>query len=187
MPFARCYLCCTSVTIIIINYGGFFVQMRNYLRVVTRWLRSDVSPIALFWLAGLILGTAVFQPDASLMRPQLCGRVSIVSAIATAAFPLLLAALAVHINRKKFLWLICFLKAFSFSFCGVLLWRTYGSSGWLIRFLLMFTDICTLPAFLWYCFRRSRRDFVVCILISLSVACINYFVVSPFSAELIMI
>ena len=161
--------------------------MRNNLRVVTRWLRSDFSLTVLFWLAGLILGTLVFVPDSSLMRPGFPGRVSIVSAIVTATFPFLLAALAVHINCKKLLWMICFFKAFCFAFCGALLWSAYGSAGWLIRFLLIFTDICTLPVFFLCCIRRNKRDFVVCILISLSVACIDYFVVSPFLAKLITI
>lgn len=187
MSFRCCCILCAPVTIIIINYGGFTVRLRNYFRAVIRWLRSDFSLTVLFWLAGLLLGTFVFKPDLSLMHPQFPNRVSIVSAIVTATFPFLLAALAVRINCKKLLWIICFLKAFSFAYCGALIWHTYGSAGWLIRFLLMFTDICTLPAFFWCCIRCSKKDFLVSLLFAVSAACINYSVISPFLAKIIML
>ena len=167
------------------------MHRRNDLHVVTRWLRSDVTLLFFFWLAGLVIGTLVLVPDPPLMRPQPQAGVSIVSAIVTTILPFLLAALAVHINRKKLIWFICFLKAFSFAFCGALIWSSYAGAGWLVRFLLMFTDICTLPVFCWYCIRSfstaKRGDLAVCILISLTSAGIDHFVVSPFLAKLITI
>ncbi len=167
---------------------------RNKLHSAALWFRSDLSLLIFVWLAGLLLGTMAIWLDPfffSWMRPQLSDRVSIVSSIVAAVFPFLLAALAVHINCKVLLLILAFLKTFSFAFCGFLIFHAYGSAGWLLRFLLMFTDICILPIFCWYCIRSIEKnrvkDFTVCVFFALAVACFDCFVVSPFLAKLIMI
>ena len=182
------------ISVIDTNVGGIFPMHRqNKLHAVIKWCRSDAALLAFLWTAGLFLGTLAAQfagPSFSLMRPS--SGVSIVTPLVAAAFPFLLAAFAVHIHRPKLLLFLCFCKAFCFAFCGCLIWCAYGSAGWLVRFLLMFTDICMVPVLCWFCMRHitgpiisEKRDLAVCIVIAVIVAGIDYFAVSPFLAKLI--
>ncbi|MBE6976079.1 MAG: hypothetical protein E7439_02640 [Ruminococcaceae bacterium] len=82
--------------------------------------------------------------------------VTIAGLLATVVLPYLFAAFAVYISKPKLLYLICFVKAFCFAMCGYGICVAYGSAGWLVRWLLQFSDICTVPVLCWFALRHLK-------------------------------
>lgn len=162
---------------------------------VFRLLKRPACRLCTVWLIGLLLGTlfSVNLDDtfSSLMRPSISEGLSIFRQLAMVCLPFLFAAYAVSINKPGLLLLLCFVKAFCFAFCGMLIYYAFGSAGWLVRYLLQFTDVLSVPILFWYCLRHidrqnnAKRDLMICALLAASIACIDYFAVSPFLAELI--
>ena len=143
------------------------------------------------WFLGLLTGMIaaadlddLFLP---LMRPV---GVSIFRQIAAILLPFLFAAIAAYLDKPYLLHMICFFKVITFGFCSMLIYRAYGSAGWLIRLLLQFSDILSLPLLCWYCLRQFERprpykDLIYCSFLAGIFVCIDHFAVLPFLAELI--
>ena len=160
------------------------------------WRKSAAVFLALSWLAGLMLGVVLFVHTdgcfSSLMRGALDDTVSIVVRISVAVLPFLFSAFAVYIFKPGLLLPVCFLKAFAFSFVSVGVLSSFGSGGWALRWLLMFTDILSLPVLYFYwrqhisgdvCFSGSGTFFMLSLLIL--IGCIDCCCISPFLAGLI--
>ena len=156
-------------------------------------------PVTLFclsWCAGLLFGT-LFAAAAgleyfALMRPIRNSRVSIVCLIAAQLLPFLSAAYAAHISKSWIVIAVCACKVFSFAFCGYLVWSCFGSAGWLIRLLFLFTDICMVPVLCWFSLRRisgrsisAKKDLFVCVGLAVLITSFDYTVISPFLAQVI--
>lgn len=160
--------------------------------------RNRVFLLAVLWIAGLLSGAfaAINGGDVFLlwMRAADFGRVSIVSLTVSLFLPFLLSALAVLISQPWLIFPICFLKAFSFSFCAGGTLIVFSSAGWLVCALLLFSGWCLLPALFWFWLRRlngSARsllpDALVCAALCFLIGSIDRCMVSPFLAMLIEI
>ena len=171
-------------------------QNRYLLQAFIKPFRSDIGLLVTVWVFGLVLGALLApggeDPFLSLMRPELTHRVSIVFGLMSASLPLLLAAYAVSIYNAKLLYLISFSKAFLFSYCGFFVYSLFGSAGWLMRLLLQFTDIVSVPVYCWFCIRQvagkkrlAMKDLIISLLVTLSAAGIDYVLLGPFFAMLI--
>ena len=127
-----------------------------------------------------------------LMRMVPMCPVSIVGLISVTFLPFLFSAFAVYFSHPQFLLPICFVKAFLFSCCACSATCAFGSAGWLVRLLLQFTDICTLPLLCWFWIRhksaekvRFWQDIVLCGLLVAVVCVIDCSIVSPYLVSLI--
>jgi len=127
-----------------------------------------------------------------LMRLASVCPVSIVGLASVTFLPFLFSAFAVYFSHTQFLLPICFLKAFMFSCCAFSATWSFGSAGWLVRLLLQFTDICTLPLLCWFWIRhksgelsRFWQDIVLCGLLVTVVCVVDYCIVSPYLVSLI--
>ncbi len=151
--------------------------------------------LAFLWVIGLTLGIrfASFAGDSllSLMRGSAFGAVSIVNLLAVTLLPFLFSAFAVYIRSACFLAVLCFIKSFSFGFVSTGLVMAWGSAGWLIRLLFMFSDlICLVP--LWWCWIRfpwdlptsGFRPVIVSAGVAAGIVCLDYLCISPFLARL---
>lgn len=147
--------------------------------------------LAFSWIAGMFFGLNESVPDTavtvSLMHTVVRSSVSIVGLIAVLVFPLIISALAVFLSAPLVFLPLAFFKAFGYTVCSILIVSAFGSAGWLIRGLLLFSDTCMSIALLWFWFRNiegkrlsSKKDLAVCAIFALLVGCIDYFVVSPF-------
>ena len=110
-----------------------------------------IPALACSWIMGLIFGAwsgsiaffdfgplaATFHSDASF------------SLLAVMLFPIVVSALIIYMDQPWLLLIIAFLKAFSFAYVSWILVSEFGSAGWLIQFLIMFSDCISLPL-LWY-------------------------------------
>ena len=133
-----------------------FLQCEEGLKFMARFLHPIDSftirkkrqlLLAFSWILGLGAGALAFRYAGdilvSLMPLAVHSQLSIVSLLLSISLPFLLSAFAVFISCPG-LWLVVgFGKAFAYSYlvCGVL--ACFGSAGWLIRWLLLFTDSCS--------------------------------------------
>lgn len=160
------------------------------------WRKGNTVFLALFYFLGLLSG-AVFCISSghiisSLMRSVPGGTVSIVGLLCVTALPFLLSAFAVFVSEPRLVFLICFGKSFLFCVISLGLVAAYGSAGWLIRWLLMFSDSLGMPVLYLYWLRiLSSWDkpplcetFVFGSLFLL-IGSIDYCLISPFWSGLI--
>ena len=152
--------------------------------------------LAFCWIAGLVCGIWVClsagSSFSSWMRSTVYGSVSIVSLHFVTILPFLLSAFAFFISSPALLLAICFCKAFFLSFISLGVYQAFGSAGWLIRHLLLFSDCMSAPLLYWYWRHHllSNDSFCVwksaCVLaLSILIGSINYCIISPFLASLI--
>ena len=152
--------------------------------------------LAFFWIVGLLCGITVYiSAEDSLfpvMRSISFHAVSIVSLLCVNLFPFLLSAFAVSSSKTVLMLLICFSKAFLFSFVSLGISQTYGSAGWLIRSMLLFSDCLTTPMLYWFWLRHlpENRPYVGWETFGMSalgilIGSVDYRIISPFLASLI--
>lgn len=158
--------------------------------------KSSLVVLAFSWFLGLLLGVifsiAAGDSIVSLMRTAVSSHVSISGLLTAILLPFLLSAFAVFICEPWLLFVIAFLKAFAFSYLGLGVMVAYGSAGWLVWLLLMFSDCCSLPLLLWYWIRfiSGRKSTVIPVTVVLFflavlIGSFDFCVVSPFLATLI--
>ena len=171
--------------------------MDRFLRLNLPFLccRTPRTLLAIFWIAGLILGAMFALSADTLLTPTMhtalfCG-MSISGLLTSLLLPLLFTALAVYISQPMMLLLIAFLKAFLFSFVGVGLLMAFGTSAWLIRNLLMFSETLSLPIFWWFwgCIlsehSMARYGAIPVGLAIVAIGCVDYTFIGPFLAALL--
>lgn len=171
--------------------------MHPVMHVHLRWNRLR-EPAVCFWLlcfAGIFLGTfcaANADPVCfSLMRQTVDGQVSIVCLIAAQLLPFLFAAYVAYISKPWLIAVVCSLKLFSFAFVGYLIWAAFGSAGWLIRLLFLFTDLISVPVLIWFCLRKlcnsfwDHKEFWACVGITIAAVVLDIFWVAPILAKMI--
>lgn len=151
--------------------------------------------LAVFWVFGLLIGLYIsFRTPIlffSLMRTYAYERVSILGLVLIVSFPLILSAIAVRFSTPLLFLPVAFLKAFCFSYCSNGIVLAFGSAGWLVRWLFVFSDSCAVIVLFWFWIRNIAgdrglftRDFFIGVLSIILFCCIDYFVVSPFTAIL---
>lgn len=162
------------------------------------WQRKGPgSLLACAWLLGLVSGAvlSIFAGDPlfSMMRAAASSCVSIPGLLSATLLPLLFSAFAVYISKPWLLIPIAFGKAFLFSYLSVGVMIAFGSAGWLIWWLLMFSDSCSLPLLWWFWLKavsQPRGSLIRRTGFALAAAAVigsvDYCIVSPFLADLIL-
>ncbi len=147
-----------------------------------------------FWITGLISGTAISlssgEPIISMTQSAASGRGSVISLLATVLLPFLFAAFAASIHIPALIFAVGFGKAFSFSFVSMGCMQSFPGSGWLIRWLLCFSNAAALPVLFWFCCsclhdkppKPERLIFFASLLLLTATA--DYVYISSFLSEL---
>lgn len=132
-----------------------FSDLSSCLRKSSRWI------LAFCWTSGLVFGIFFFLAAGDsiilLMRRIPLGTVSIVSLLGITTFPFLLSFFVVSISKPIMILPISFLKAFTFSFVSLGILHGFGLYGWLLRYLLLFTDCASVPL-LYLLWQRNLAD-----------------------------
>ena len=128
--------------------------------------RFRVLLLAAAWFLGLLAGAYLFssadQSSASLMRAAVSGRVSIVGSLVVTLLPFLFSAFAVYVSRPALLLPIAFGKGVSVSLVSLGIGAALGGAAWLIRGLVMFSDLAVTPLLVFYWLRHiSGRRFSI--------------------------
>lgn len=158
-----------------------------------RIIRTAV--LAFFWSAGFCLGIYIASQTnkfvSSMMRAAPFSSVSIVGLFVVSLLPLIVSAFAVYGSAPLAILPVAFLKAFGFAFCSEIILSAYGSAGWLVRFLLLFSDSCVCVILLWFWFRNingatysTKKELAVCTGMTLLLGSIDYFFICPFLLKL---
>ena len=148
-----------------------------------------VLVLAYLWFLGLFLGYRLQYSSGNsttLIYSCVSLPLTLTGLFISVALPFVLCVFAASFRLHFLLYLIVFFKAFflGFSLAGVCF--AFGSAGWLIRTLFMFSDLFASPIFLLFIYRRIfgyknlRKD---CFLISsvlLIISIFDYVFVSPF-------
>lgn len=145
------------------DIGGTVMVYIGHQNETHYWYRKASIPLlAFFWCVGLLFGAlsaiCAGEQTISLMRTLPQGGVSIVSLLVSQSLPFLISAYAVYIHLPWLLFPIAFGKAFTFSLCASLITVTYSSAGWLLRLLLMFSDLALCPLLILFWVRHIRND-----------------------------
>ena len=151
--------------------------------------------LAFVFSVGILAGAFIAQlTDTSyflMMRTASDYRVSIVALLPSAALPLLFSAFAVYISQTWLLIPIAFLKAFLFGFLSFGLITLNPDSGWLLRFLVMFTDCLSIPVLFWFWIRcYDAKNFftttiIAAFLLITGISLLDYQYISPFLVNLL--
>lgn len=148
------------------------------------------------WTLGLISGALAGSFRAAdyypLMRRVVLAPVSVVSLFICVILPFAVTIVAGFWDKPWFVYVLSTLKAFSFSYTGSICLICFGVSGWLVRVLLLFTQIATAPA-LWYiwlfnCQRKKELTFFsfsFLLLYLASIVLLDYYLIAPYLAEAI--
>lgn len=157
--------------------------------------RSRHVLLALSWVFGLGFGALTFRYGKdqllSLMPPVLSSRWSIVGLAASSFLPFLFSVFAVYISFPLLLTLICFSRAFLYAYIACGIQCCFGDAGWLVRWLLLFSDTLSIPVLYLYWQRhisgcRSFRmaSAVGYLTILGLISALGYFLTAPLTAAL---
>lgn len=149
--------------------------------------------IILFWFFGLLSALLVLKlTPYSLMYPLFIERVSIVGMIVSLTFPFIFSYILLNRGYFYLVLPIILLKAFGYMFCFCCYSKIFGTSGWLVRSLLLFSDSIAVFLLLYYCYRYATGNrkgsfqyFRFSILALILSGCLDYYIVSPFIMMLI--
>lgn len=170
--------------------NSFFQSFSLSLRKYGKWF------LAICWFIGMLFGIGAGRNASDFLIPTMrsaaVATVSIPGLLVASALPFLLSAYAVSISEPWLLLIISAYKAFGFSFCAFAVSLTFGQSGWLVRFLFLFSDHCLIPVLYLYWLRHisGERTFsfweaVAVTAVAVLIGCIDYYLISPFLATLI--
>lgn len=143
--------------------------------------------VCLLWGLGLFIGflfASYFRGYvSSLMCSAVLQPVSIVFPLANVLFLFIF-----WIHKRGVLLFACFAKAICFGFTWMSLGCLFGSSGWLVRGLLLFSDtvICMfLVSYTVHVGRyTARRDIPYSAIICFTAILVDYLLISPFASGL---
>ena len=170
------------------------IRREGTLFVVFQNRKVSTIILAFCWCAGLLTGCFLANHagniHSSMMRRAVSCPVSIASLVVL-LLPFLFSAFAVYVSQYWLLVPIVFWKAMSFSRVACWITAAYGSAGWLMRFLLMFTDLFTLPLLVLFWLRyggKGRRLTALSALAycaaAVSIGSVDFWIISPFLAGL---
>lgn len=171
-----------------------YKRFRKIIPIIMR--DADVLTLACILLFGYLIGTFLAIETLvnfyTLMRSAANSPVSIVGSLISAFLPFLLAFATVHYKKPALLLLILFCKAIVFSHCSMCCYLAFGSGGWLVRLLLLFSEILIFPVLCRFAIlyigqpKHLRRcDVLICTAAAIFVAIINFYFISPYLAMLI--
>ena len=128
--------------------------------------------LALAWFSGLVLALLLFSGNAdvlSVLTTAADSQIFFWSLLLNMMLPLLLSAFAVFFWGLHSILVLCFCKALTYGSVAVGVFNAFPSSGWLIRWMLLFSStLCNfLNYYFWLgCFHRPGilpwRRLLVC-------------------------
>lgn len=151
-----------------------------------RSCRRNGRVLAFFILCGLLTGSLIgfVSDDFSVMRGSFCSSVSIVRLTVTVFLPFLISMAASFLDAG-FLFPICWCKAFLFGFFHIGVFSSFGSSGWLLRWMMLFSDCAAFPVLCWFWLRLIQnpdsvfRDFLLCTAAVIVIGFLDFYIISP--------
>lgn len=154
--------------------------------------------ISFVWIVGLLfgchLGLQLTDSGILLMYNAIRFPFSFASLYFILFLPFILSALFVRLSAPLLSLIVVFIKALSIGCCTCGIMLAYSSAGWLIRFLLLFSDTLIIILLIWFWIRniagdgkKLNADVFLSAVFLFIISCVDYFVVSVFLSELLNI
>ena len=158
------------------------------LRFLNFFRKYAISALACCWILGLILGILISHKvyvDSGYLVSSFQSR-NAITLIMVILLPVLTSVLVTYMGHLWVLPLIAFCKSFSFSYVSCIFLGHFGSAGWLIQFLIMFSNCMLLPLLWWFwcALLRNRQQSqillsVLMILLTIILAVLDDFLIFP--------
>lgn len=151
------------------------------------------TKLSLVWLSGLLLGGFVGVDTACGLSPLFLLTppydATFLGIFLVLFIPLLFSVCLRFLFSADAILLVVFLKAAEFALVVVACFCSWGSAGWLISRLLLFSTFLNLPVLIWawyriLCSNFGRRETFISIILMLIIGLADYFFVSPFLCSL---
>lgn len=167
-------------------------------QVLFRHSKLNIQPhviiLAVVWIAGVLAGFyfADMHPFLLEFHSLSYGNTSLVVKLFILVLPLALSALSMKFLTPLLFIPLAFFDAFILAYSAYCVQFSFGGAGWLIRWLLLFSDSFIAVLLLLYWIRNidgryhGRKDFPLLLTVSCLVGCIDYYVISPFLATLLL-
>lgn len=147
------------------------------------------------WILGLVCGVwfafSAGESYFSLMRSAPTARTSIISLWGILFLPFMISAFAVLMDTPVLFFSVSFAKSFFLAFTSVGALLAFPTGGWLVRLLLMFSQICISPVLLLFmlqCLSGNKQSLPgTCAAAggyAILVASIDHCYIAPFLSEL---
>ncbi len=157
-----------------------------------------LSPI-LFWIVwtfGLLSGLYVVSESNDSARSVfllfLSSRSTLVGLILTQMFPLVFSCFIFWLSKPNLIHLVIFIKAFLFAYCAFGIVLAYGTAGWMIRWIILFSSSCSTLPLLWFWCRNFTKkgesycqDLLVCAFSLILICVFDYLAVLPLAKRLV--
>lgn len=144
-----------------------------------------------FLISGTYIATQVQCLNTSLMHAVFNSRMSIVLFACVSLLPFLCSAVAFRLGRFFLLIPVVCIKAFLFGFSCCLINLLFGDAGWLMRWLLVFTDSFLVIPLLCYWFKNTLKPscdayqgvgaYIILVLVLL---CLEFYCIKPILSKL---
>lgn len=146
--------------------------------------------LALSFLLGTVAGLFLFYCTGESMFSLMCtvysDRISIVDLLIPFLLPFSFSAFAVYFSFPRALYAICFFKTALYFFLSCAVACSFGSAGWVIRLLFLFSDICFLVLLYWYWMRHisgqrvfSAGECIVFLSAAALISGVDYLMITP--------
>lgn len=160
------------------------------------WCRACTPILALSWIIGILIGVysgiSAGPFVLSLMRMAGDAHMSIVGLLVCMSLPFLISAFLLSLRIPWFVPVVAFFKACSYGFCALAIVRAFGSAGFLVKFLFLFSDTLTLPVLYWFWLRQLscscgslKKDLVTALGIVAVIVLLDHLLISPFLVNII--
>ena len=134
-------------------YRNIFKNInRNVLHTITLLICWCV-----FLFIGIYTALRVNVQSLLMMRESLMTSTSIFGLACVALFPLLLSVVAFRSGRFLLLVTTVCIKAYAFAFTCCCIYSIFSDAGWMMRWLLVFTDSILLIALMYYWIRNTLQ------------------------------
>lgn len=190
------YQCSPHILKMYFNRGWLFLFAANAPFWTKLYCKQPMISLAFFWLFGFVSSllyasvnrvSVIWLMLSALVRP-----VTYINLLVVTLLPLVILIL-IHVTRRPFLsFFLLFGKGFCVGFCLYSLLLTFGSAGWLIFSIFLFSDLfLLLPLFsaCLICFSSNRmvwkKNLYIYLSLAFTIPLIDSMVLSPFAQLLI--
>lgn len=161
------------------------------------WEKNSVYFLAFFWtfsiFAGIILGSKSVPHISSLMLSAASDSMSITGMFLIYILPLIFSIISIRLKVSLLILPLSVIKGFFNGFLSASVCVAFGSAGWLICLLLLFTNSVSSVFLMWFWFKylhnpnsHLMRYFIICVTFSICMFAFDVFVISPFLSAVIL-
>ena len=164
------------------------------------WVRNRkvyVAILAFAWLLGIISGgywaVGAGESFRKLLMIAPFSPASLAGLSCSAVLVVLISGFAILMNQPWMILLLAFFKGICLGILGIGAALSFSPGGWLISFLFVFSDVCSLPMIFWFWihpFSSGRNVYAAAASVLIAVLAVHGFnvrYVSHFLVDLLMI